>query len=127
VNVAKQDGRADSLLQWYRDLVAARTALPSLSADAETVIIDVPETEVIVVIRRDAGDRGVVVVLNFSHEASADVVVDTPSSPLPRGNRTLVPVVGSASLAEITVRRDGAAFGSLGVIAAGGAVIYRVE
>lgn len=127
VNVAAQDGRAGSLLEWYRDLVAARTALPSLSADAETVIIDVPETEAIVLIRRDSGDRGVVVVLNFSQDVSAAVVVDAPSSPLRRGNRTLVPVVGTASLAELTVRRNGAVFGSLGVIAPGGAVIYRVE
>jgi Glycosidases len=68
VNVAAQEGKADTLLSWYRTLGALRKSNPAL-AQGDQVMLNPDDTHVLAFIRRTPKGEAVLVACNFTPDA----------------------------------------------------------
>jgi glycosidase len=69
-NVVAEEGREDSLLAWYRELIALRNRLPAL-ARGRTTAVDAPPGGLILGFRRELDGQVTVVQFNFANQARA--------------------------------------------------------
>ncbi|HET7167875.1 MAG TPA: alpha-amylase family glycosyl hydrolase [Candidatus Limnocylindrales bacterium] len=82
-NVASQTARMDSLLSWYRSLIALRHAHPAFGTAASLTPVDASARSVYAVLRHDpVSGESALVVSNLSDAPVADVTLDLATGPL---------------------------------------------
>ncbi|MFP5341864.1 MAG: alpha-amylase family glycosyl hydrolase [Candidatus Limnocylindria bacterium] len=129
-NVAAQARSADSLLSWYRQLIAARTAHPALSG-GRSIPLESAVAGVYATLRvDDADDEAVVVVSNLTDEPVGDVRLSLLSGPL-CGSPTAAVLLGTdtgAVVAAPVVTAEGGLDGwSIGSLAPHGDVLVALR
>ena len=82
-NVASQTGRDDSILSWYRSLIALRGSHPALGTGASLTPVEASAPSVYAVLRHDpVSGESAVVVSNLDDAPVPDVTLDAVAGPL---------------------------------------------
>ncbi len=100
INVADQTGNPDSLLSHYRTMIDLHLSQPAL-AHGTTIILDSPSP--VAGFIRQSGDQTLLIVINFDDEAVPAPELSGIVEGLVPGDYDLVPLLGSAVTAPLTV------------------------
>ena len=127
VNVAAQDGAADSLLSLYRQLIHLHAAQPALGHGSFTALSSSDNKAAAFL--RQSEDEAVLVVINFGKDALADVQLTLDAGALAAGEYQLQPLLGAQAAAPLTVGEGGAIAGytPLAVLAPQTGYIFKLS
>jgi alpha-amylase len=128
-NVATQTGDPDSLLSWYRTLIATRTAHPALSG-GRIIPLEASDRGVYAVLRADdATNETVVVVSNLTDEAIDAVTLTLAEGPLcgsPVAAVVAATVPGRQVTAPVVTQAGGLAGWAVGSLPAHGDLLVSL-
>ena len=105
VNVTAEQNDPNSLLNFYRSLIALRNQHPALR-DSSLAIVSTQNTGIFAALRYQ-GNEALLVIANLTPEAISDYGLSMTPAGIPDGNYSLNPIFGSGTFAGLAVKNGG--------------------
>lgn len=105
VNAAKQASDPESLLSFYRDLIALRAEHPALRSN-DVTLLNTGSSPIFAALRRQADDM-ILVLINLGGKTVSEYDLRALKSTLPKGEYVLLPLFGGPAISSLNVDGQG--------------------